>query len=105
MKKTKEVHVNGLHPANGVTTVTKEYETSVDLSHKLRSHGNYTLGVVLTLVEAALGDTPQAKALKQSIRKEMFAMMERNQGDMYVAFGQQDASYAPSEIHIEIKQD
>lgn len=68
---------------------------------KLRNHGNYTLGVLLTAVEASLGDTKQAEALKAIVRREMFALMDRNQGDLYVTAEMQRPGLTPAEIHVE----
>lgn len=68
---------------------------------ELRSHGNYTLGVLLTAVEAALGDSKQAEALKAIVRREMFALMDRNQGELYEAVKMQRLGLQPKETHID----
>lgn len=66
----------------------------------LREHGNYTLGVLLTAVEAALGDTKQSEALKAIVRREMFALMDRNQGEIYEAVRMQKPGLQPKETHV-----
>jgi hypothetical protein len=71
----------------------------------MRNHGNYSLGILLTLVETALGDTTQAKALKQQIRREMYALMDRNQAEVYEGLGIQKPGLAPQEIHIEATEE
>lgn len=71
------------------------------LAGQLREHGNYTLGVLLTAVEAALGDSRQAEALKAIVRREMFALMDRNQGDMYEMVGMQKPGLTPKETRVD----
>lgn len=68
---------------------------------KLRDHGNYTLGVLLTAVEAALGDSKQAEALKAIVRREMFALMDRNQAVIYVKAGMQKPGLEPKETYVD----
>jgi hypothetical protein len=80
---------------------TGEYDdTAYWLSGKLREHSNYTLGSVLTSVEAALGDSKQAEALKAIIRKEIYALMERNQAEVYVRAKMQKVGVESAEIHF-----
>lgn len=67
----------------------------------LREHGNYTLGVLLTAVEAALGDSKQSEALKAIVRREMFALMDRNQGELYEAVRMQRAGLQPKETRVD----
>ena len=67
----------------------------------LREHGSYTLGVLLTAVEAALGDSKQAEALKSIVRREMFALMDRNQGEIYEAVRMQRVGLQPKEMHVD----
>ncbi len=67
----------------------------------LRDHGNYTLGVLLTAVEAALGDSKQSEALKAIVRREMFALMDRNQGELYEAVRLQKPGLQPPETHVD----
>lgn len=71
------------------------------LAGVLRNHGNYTLGVLLTAVEAALGDSKQAEALKAIVRREMFNLMDRNQGDYYTEMGMQKPGLTPKETKID----
>jgi hypothetical protein len=47
---------------------TKE-ESAYAIAGALRGHSNYTLGVLLTIVESALGDSVQAKAVKDNVRR------------------------------------
>jgi len=67
----------------------------------LRGHGNYTLGLLLTAVEAALGDSKQAEALKAIVRREMFALIDRNQGEIYEAVRMQRPGLQPKETHVD----
>jgi hypothetical protein len=67
----------------------------------LRQHGNYTLGVLLTAVEAALGDSKQSEALKAIVRREMFALMDRNQSEIYEAVKMQAPGLQPKETHVD----
>lgn len=76
-------------------------DTAVYLAGTLRAHGNFTLGIELTAIEAALGDSKQAEALKAIIKREMFNMMDRNQADVYQWFGMQKPGLAPKETRID----
>ena len=53
------------------------------ISGRLRENSNHALGVLLTTIEAALGDTKQAEATKAIVRREMFLLMDRNQAAAY----------------------
>lgn len=78
--------------------------SALDPSHlvgQLRHHGNYTLGVLLTAVEAALGDSKQGEALKAIVRREMFALMDRNQAEHYESLGLQKRGLAPKETFVD----
>ena len=108
-KKIEKVPLNGLKPTvdvgEGVMPFeTKEYDQAVRIVHLVRGNNNYTMGVVLTLIEAALGDTAQSKALKQAIKKEFFSMMDRSQNHIYVELDQQKSWNAQPEIHIEVRE-
>lgn len=74
---------------------------TITLVSNIRHHGNYTLGVLLTSVEAALGDSKQAEALKAITRREMFALMDRNQSEVYEFTGHQKPGLAPREIRVD----
>lgn len=87
------------NPTLGQTSDTYD-DTAVFLSGALRQHSNYTLGNLLTAVEASLGDSKQAEALKAIIRKEIYAMIERNQAEVYVRAKMQRAGIEESEIHF-----
>lgn len=67
----------------------------------LQSHGNYTLGVLLTAVEASLGESKQAEAMKAIVRREMFAFMDRNQAEAYELSNEQRRGLAPRETRID----
>jgi hypothetical protein len=71
------------------------------LVSSLRNHGNYTLGVLLTAVEASFGDSKQGEALKAQVRREMFALMDRNQSEVYEREGMQRPGLAPKETWID----
>lgn len=74
---------------------------SIHVVSALRDHGNYTLGTLLTAVEAALGDSKQAEALKAIVRREMFALMDRNQGEIYTRTGEQRTGVTPVETWVD----
>lgn len=76
-------------------------ENAFPLVNDLRNHGNYTLGTLLTAVEAALGDDKKAEALKAIVRREMFALMDRNQAEVYERTGQQASGLAPKEFWVD----
>jgi len=67
----------------------------------MRGHGNYTLGLLLTAIEAALGDSKQAQALKAITRREMFALIDRNQAEVYEHLGVQKPGLAPKETWVD----
>lgn len=92
--------VNQDAPEVGQTSETYNYD-AVDLCSALRAHGNYTVGVLLTAVEAALGDSKQSEALKAIVRREMFALIDRNQGEVYERFKMQEPGLTPKEIRID----
>lgn len=75
-------------------------DTAVFLSGKLREHSNHTLGNVLTAVEASLGDSKQAEALKSIIRREIYFMVDRNQAEVYVRAKMQRTGLEPGEVHL-----
>lgn len=70
------------------------------LAGALRNHGSYTVGTILTAVEAALGDTKQAEALKAIIRREMFLLIDRNEAELYEKSGDQKPGLASKEMFI-----
>lgn len=74
---------------------------AVYLSSEMRNNTNNSLGVILTLIDAALGDTTQSKALKQSIKREMYTLMDRNQQQMYVTTGQQERVFSATTYFTE----
>lgn len=89
------------NPKTG-TKVGGEYdETAVWLCGKLRDHSHYTVGLLLTAVEAALGETKQAEALKAIVRREMYLLMDRNQSEVYERAKMQRIGLAPKEVHID----
>jgi hypothetical protein len=71
------------------------------VAQPMREHGNYTIGVLLTAVEAALGDTVQAKALKNLVRREMYLLIDRNQSEVYERLGIQKMGLKPVEMYVE----
>jgi len=71
------------------------------VADKLRDHGSYTLGVLLTAVEAVLGDSKQAEAFKAIVRREMFAMIDRNQAEHYESLKMQKPGFAPRETRVD----
>lgn len=77
---------------------------AVELVSNLRHHGNYTLGVLLTAIEAALGDGAQAKAVKAIVKREMFLLMDRNQGEVYESSGDQEPGLKPKEMWLDEEQ-
>ena len=96
--------VNNEDPTLGQTSDTYD-DTAVYLSGKLREHSNYTLGSLLTAIEASLGDTKQCEALKSIIRREIFLMIDRNQAEVYVRAKMQRAGLEPVEVHMFTDQD
>ena len=92
--------VNQEDPILGQSKDTYD-DTAVFLCGALRDHTTYTLGVLLTAVEAALGDSKQSEALKSIVRREVFALMDRNQAEVYERAGMQKAGLAPLEVHID----
>lgn len=91
--------VNQDNPTLGQTSDTYD-DTAVFLSGKLREHSNHTLGNLLTAVEASLGDSKQAEALKSIVRREMFFMIDRNQAEVYVRAKMQRPGLEPKEVHM-----
>lgn len=96
--------VNQSNPTLGQSSDTYD-ESAVIMAGNVRDHSAYTLGVLLTGVEAALGDTKQAEALKAIVRREMFAMMDRNQAEIYERARMQEPGLAPREVHVDGQDD
>ena len=84
-----------------IEDIGKYDDTAVWLAGQLRSHSNYTLGVLLTAVEAALGDSKQSEALKAIVRREVFSMIDRNQAEVYERASMQKSGLAPNETRID----
>lgn len=80
--------------------VQEAFLNGYPLVSELRQHSTWTLGVLLTAVEAALGDTKQAEALKAIVRREMHFMIDRNQAAVHERTGQQKPGLAPREINL-----
>lgn len=95
--------VNAEDPTIGQTSDTYN-DGAFRLVSVLRDNGNRTLGAILTLIEAALGDTKQAEALKSTVRKEIFMMIDRNQGEIYERAGMQRKGLKPK-AYTEFKDD
>lgn len=91
--------VNQDNPTLRQTSDTYD-DTAVWLSGQLRQHSGYTLGNILTSVEASLGDSKQAEALKAIIRREVYSMIERNQAEVYVRANMQREGIEEKEIHF-----
>lgn len=78
------------------TKVQNDYDdTAVFLSSELRDNTNYTLGIILTVLEAALTDKHQLEAIKSLVRKELFLMADRNQAAVYERAKMQLTGLAP----------
>lgn len=88
-------------PKNTGPERTINVDNAIHLVSDLREHGNYTLGTLLTAVEAALGDSKQAEALKAIVRREMFCLMDRNQAEVYERTGQQETGLQPKEVWVD----
>lgn len=96
--------VNQDNPTLGQTSDTYD-DTAAYLSGALRDHSNYTLGILLTAIEAALGESKQAEALKSLVRREVFSMIERNQAEVYVRAKMQKEGLEPQEIHVNEREE
>jgi hypothetical protein len=70
-------------------------ETAVYLAGEMRNNANYTLGSILTVLEASMTDKNQLEAVKSLVRKEMFLMTDRNQGVMYERAKMQRSGLTP----------
>lgn len=88
-------------PENRLKETGNPMHEPIYLVSRLREHGNYSLGVLLTTIEGALGDTKQAQATKAMVRREMFLLIDRNQAEVYEFFDMQKPGLAPKEMWIE----
>jgi len=93
--------VNNQDPSTGHTKDTYD-DTAVYLSSELRSNANHTIGSILTVLEAVMTDTKQLEATKSLIRKELFLMVDRNQGRVYERANMQRSGLTPK-AYIEFK--
>ncbi len=62
-----------------------KWDLGTTVAGVIRREGNFTLGVLLTLAES-LGLTPsQLNSYKKLVRREMYNMIDSQQGSMYAA--------------------
>lgn len=88
-------------PTLGQTSDTYD-DTAVHLASELRDNVGYTLGSILTVLEASVTDKSQLEALKSLVRKELFLMADRNQAAVYERAKMQRSGLAPKK-YIEFK--
>lgn len=93
--------VNQEEPTVGQTSDTYD-NTAVRLVSTLRDNTNHTLGIILTVVEAAVMDKRQLEAVKSLVRKEIFLLADRNQGAVYERANMQKPGLTPKK-YIEFK--
>lgn len=91
-------------PINEVTEqyVDQHDETAIYLVSKLHNNANYTLGSILTVLEAVISDERQLEAVKSLVRKELYLMTDRNQGEVYERANMQRSGLTPK-AYIEYK--
>jgi len=77
-------------------------DTASYLAGELRSNASYTLGSILTVLEASIADKSQLEAIKSLVRKELFLMTDRNQGAVYERAKMQRSGLSPKK-YIEFK--
>ena len=93
-----------LRTPGGATNDTWDQEKAdlgFSVAQPMREHGNYTLGILLTIIDGVLGDTLQSKAVKNQIKREMYLLIDRNQAEVYEHLGVQRPGLMPKEIHLE----
>jgi hypothetical protein len=82
-----------------VIQVKSKYRAATkDLTHlagQMRQRNNNALSTIYTQVEATLGDTKQAQALKDLIKWEVWRMTDNNQDTMYDLFAGKFDTIAP----------
>ncbi len=70
-------------PENVSVADSPSYQLGTSISGGIRDISSHTLGILLTQVEAAMGDTAQAKAFKQVVKREVYRMQDYQQGLSY----------------------
>jgi hypothetical protein len=93
------------NPYPGDSAVHENWEVGVKIANLLRDNENHSLKAVLTFVDAAMGDTVQSRALKQSIKSEFYNLIDRNQQGMYVALGVQSKDTSTARVIYVDKED
>lgn len=93
--------VNQEVPTLGLTSDTYD-DTAVHLASELRNNGNHTIGSILTVLEAVIADEKRLEAVKSLVRKELFLMVDRNQGAVYERAKMQRKGLTPK-AYIEFK--
>lgn len=74
-------------------------EVAGQIVSQVRGQSSGTLGVLLTLAEVALGDSPALKSYKDSIKREMHKMIDQNQDVIYYELGIQSHRFSPGNIY------
>lgn len=67
--------------------ISKEYELGCEIAAQLSRNTDKALGVLLTQIEATLGDTKQAEAFKKLVRHEIWRLKDFNQHEVYRVLG------------------
>lgn len=93
--------VNIEDPTIGQTSDTYD-DTAYYLVDELRNNANHTVGSILTVLEAVIVDERQLEAVKSLIRKELFLMVDRNQGRVYERAKMQRSGLTPK-AYIEFR--
>lgn len=70
------------------------------VAQEMRENGNYSIGVLLTIIDGLFGDTLQCKAVKNQIRREMYLLIDRNQSVVYENLGLQKGGLAPKKMYV-----
>jgi hypothetical protein len=80
---------SGLTNDDAFNPDSKEYKLSTSVSFRVADEVSYVTGDVLTMIEAALGSTEQATALKKLLKDRLFNLTRSIQHQVYYAFGQE----------------
>jgi hypothetical protein len=84
-------------PSSEIYTGPK-WDLGTTVAGVIRRDGNFTLGVLLILAES-LGLTPgQLTSYKKLVRREMYNMMDSQQGSMYAALEDAEVSKFQAQV-------
>jgi len=83
----------------------EHYDKATGIVFQMQEDASGTLGVLLTLAEVALGNSPVIEQYKDQIKREFSLMRNRFQDNVYYNLGVQDKWYTPGNVYLQTRED